>query len=175
MIKTADHLVEYALKEFEAPLIGYAATILHDHDKARDVVQDTFIRLYKQDIKKVQTGLKSWLYTVCRNRALDVLRKEKRIVSMDDEVLTQQESNLGAPSQIAENHERVEHVMQQMESLTENQQQVIRLKFEQGMSYQEISEATGLSSSNVGFLLHNGLKKLRQKLSATPSTKGGNK
>ncbi len=50
----------------------------------------------------------------------------------------------------------------ELESLSENQQLVIRLKFEQGMSYQEISEQTGLTSSNVGFLLHNGLKKLRE-------------
>ena len=45
--------------------------------------------------------------------------------------------------------------------LSENQREVILLKFEQGLSYEEISEVTGLSSGNVGFLLHTGLKRLR--------------
>ena len=67
--------------EFESPLIGYAATILNDPDRARDVVQDTFIRLCQQDPGKVRDHLKSWLFTVCRNRALDLLRKDKRTQS----------------------------------------------------------------------------------------------
>jgi len=53
MITTPDQLVEHALKEYESPLIGYAMTILKDIDRSRDVVQDTFIRLYKQDVEKV--------------------------------------------------------------------------------------------------------------------------
>ena len=111
---------------------------------------------------KVKSGLKSWLFTVCRNRALDVLRKEKRTVSVDDEILQKEPSNVTSPDLSADRHERLDEVHQKMVSLSENQQLVIRLKFEQGMSYQEISEQTGLSSSNVGFLLHNGLKKLRE-------------
>jgi RNA polymerase sigma-70 factor (ECF subfamily) len=162
MITTSEQLVEHALKEYESPLIGFAIGIVRDHDRARDVVQDTFIRLYKQDVDKVKSGLKSWLFTVCRNRALDVLRKEKRTVSVDDEILQKEPSNVTSPDLSADRHERLDEVHQKMESLSENQQLVIRLKFEQGMSYQEISEQTGLSSSNVGFLLHNGLKKLRE-------------
>ena len=164
MITTSEQLVEHALKEYESPLIGFAIGIVRDHDRARDVVQDTFIRLYKQDVDKVKSGLKSWLFTVCRNRALDVLRKEKRMVSVDDEILQKEPSNVTSPDLSADRHERLDEVHQKMESLSENQQLVIRLKFEQGMSYQEISLQTGLSSSNVGFLLHNGLKKLRETL-----------
>jgi RNA polymerase sigma factor (sigma-70 family) len=164
MITTSEQLVEHALKEYESPLIGFAIGIVRDHDRARDVVQDTFIRLYKQDVDKVKSGLKSWLFTVCRNRALDVLRKEKRMVSVDDEILQKEPSNTVSPDLSADRHERLDEVHQKMESLSENQQLVIRLKFEQGMSYQEISLQTGLSSSNVGFLLHNGLKKLRETL-----------
>ncbi|MFD2159133.1 RNA polymerase sigma factor [Rubritalea tangerina] len=164
MITTPEQLVEHALKEYESPLIGFAIGIVRDQERARDVVQDTFIRLYKQDVEKVKGGLKSWLFTVCRNRALDVLRKEKRMVASDETLFENEASNVAAPDSSADVHERLEEVQKTMEALSENQQKVIRLKFEQGMSYQEISEATGLSSSNVGFLLHNGLKKLRELL-----------
>jgi DNA-directed RNA polymerase specialized sigma24 family protein len=79
MVTSREDFVKQALVDFESPLIGYATTFLHDAERARDVVQDTFIRLYQQDIDKVSGGLKAWLFTVCRNRALDVIRKEKRI------------------------------------------------------------------------------------------------
>lgn len=162
MITTADELVEHALKEYESPLIGYAMTILKDLERSRDVVQDTFIKLYKQDVEKVKAGLKSWLYTVCRNRALDVLRKEKRMVSVDDEILGLEHSKLPAPDTATDNHERIEQLVEMLDKLSDNQREVIMLKFQQGMSYDEISTKTGLSSGNVGFLLHNGLKKLRE-------------
>lgn len=162
MISTADELVEYALAEYESPLIGYAMSILKDLERARDVVQDTFIRLYKQDVEKVKGGLKTWLYTVCRNRALDVLRKEKRMVVVDDEMFSYTASKDPSPDTLADQHERVSQLMGYLETLSENQKEVILLKFQQGMSYQEISVATGLTTGNVGFLLHNGLKKLRE-------------
>lgn len=162
MISTADELVEHALKEYESPLIGYAMTILKDLERSRDVVQDTFIRLYKQDVEKVKGGLKTWLYTVCRNRALDVLRKEKRMISVDDEILSQEASHAPAPDAATDNHERIEQLMEILDKLSDNQKEVIMLKFQKGMSYDEISKATGLTSGNVGFLLHNGLKKLRE-------------
>ena len=44
-----EELVREALEEFERPLVAYAASILRDADRARDVVQDTFIKLYEQE------------------------------------------------------------------------------------------------------------------------------
>ncbi|MCP5534748.1 MAG: sigma-70 family RNA polymerase sigma factor [Akkermansiaceae bacterium] len=162
MVETSAELVERAVSEYESPLIGYAKTIVHDLDRARDVVQDTFIRLYQQDASKVSDGLKSWLFTVCRNRALDVLRKERRLVSVDDEILAAEDSGVETPGQITADHERVEMVKSYIARLPENQATVILLKFEEGYSYQEISDATGLSSGNVGFLIHTGMKRLRE-------------
>ena len=166
MIDTHDEFVERALAEYESPLIGYAVGFLHDADKARDVVQDTFIRLYQQDIAKVRDGLKTWLFTVCRNRALDVLRKEKRMVALKDEKLEKMPTREENPLEMADWDERVAQVHKALARLSENQREVIRLKFEQDLSYKEISEITGLSSGNVGFILHVGLKKMRTLLPA---------
>jgi len=156
-----EDFVKQALADYESPLIGYAVGFLHDVDRARDVVQDTFIRLYQQDREKVQDGLKTWLYTVCRNRALDVLRKEKRMVGMEDEKLLKIPSTRRSPAERTDLKERISQLKEFLNQLSENQREVILLKFEQGLSYQEIAEVTHLSSSNVGFILHTGLKKLR--------------
>lgn len=150
--------------DFESPLIGYAATILNDADRARDVVQDTFVRLCQQDIAKVRDGLKSWLFTVCRNRALDLLRKDKRTQPLE-EIRWQKVAGPGLqPDEQTDFDERLASVMKMLDRLSDNQREVILLKFQQGLSYQEIQNITGLSSGNIGFLIHTGLKRLRDLL-----------
>ena len=66
------------------------------------------------------------------------------------------------PSAAAEQKDSMARVLQQLDRLPDNQQDVIRLKFQNELSYREISEITGLTVSNVGFLLHVGLKRLRE-------------
>ena len=164
MAETREQFVERALAEFESPLIGYAVTILHDLERARDVVQDTFIRLCQQEPNKIRESLKTWLFTVCRNRAFDVLRKDKRIQPLDEVRWKRVAGPDLAPDQQAAHDERIAQVMQSLERLSANQREVILLKFQQGLSYQEIVEVTGLTSGNVGFLIHTGLKRLRDTL-----------
>jgi RNA polymerase sigma-70 factor (ECF subfamily) len=55
-------------------------------------------------------------------------------------------------------------VLRVLDMIPENQQEVIRLKFQNGFSYREISGVTGLSVTNVGFLIHTGLKSIRQRM-----------
>ena len=165
-IESQSDLVQRALTEFEGALIGYAASILHDVERARDVVQDTFVKLYQQEPGKIAEGaLKSWLYTVCRNRSFDILRKEKRMSVVENETMERLEVTDDSPSEAAEREEKHSEVMRFLDRLPPNQKEVIRLKFQGDMSYKEISEVTSLSVSNVGFLMHTGLKRLRQLLS----------
>ena len=63
-----------------------------------------------------------------------------------------------------EKSETAEGLMQQVERLPDRQQEVLRLKFNVGLSYKEIADVTGLSSTNVGFILHTAISKLRQRL-----------
>ncbi len=164
MSDSKEHFIEQAMADYESPLLGYASTILHDLDRARDVVQDTFIRLCQQDIPKVRDNLKSWLFTVCRNRALDLLRKDKNIQPID-EIRWQRIAGPDLPpDQQFDQDERFAQVMKYLDRLSANQREVILLKFHQGLSYQEITKITGLSSGNVGFLIHTGLKRLRELL-----------
>ena len=162
MVQTQEQFIEWALKEYERPLIGYAQGFVHDWERARDVVQDTFIRLCQQDMAKVRDGLKTWLFTVCRNRALDVLRKDSRLVEMDEKKLLTIPGNTVSAADMLEKEELQERLEGYLKRLTPNQREVIVLKFQQGLSYEEISQVTGLSNGNVGFLLHHALKRLRE-------------
>lgn len=156
--------IRAALAQFEGPLIRYAQRITGDAERARDVVQETFLRLCREDRAKLDGRLPEWLFTVCRNKALDVRRKERRMITMATTDMGQSPSRDMPPAQQAEQQDSASHVLQLLDALPANQQEVIRLKFQNGLSYKEISAVTGLSVSNVGFLIHRGIKSLRERM-----------
>src|SRR5258708_845972 len=74
--------IRQAVDRYEGPLTLYAARLLGgDVERARDVVQDAFLRLWEADRVSVDGHLAQWLYRVCRNRTLDVRRKESRMTT----------------------------------------------------------------------------------------------
>ena len=108
----------------------------------------------------------AWLFTVTRNRALDHLRKNRRIIPMtlpDDRPCA-----APGPAATLERRESAASLFSLLDALSPNQREVIRLKFQNDLSYREIADVTQLSVTNVGFLLHTGLKKLRALLREQP-------
>lgn len=158
------HWIRDALAKHQNSLIRYAYGITGDLERARDVVQDTFLRLCRQPREKVEDHLAQWLFRVCRNRALDVLEQENRMTSLNIVPSGIWESPAPSPGHRLEQKDQLQQVSRILEGLSENQQEVIRLRFESGLSYREISEITGLTVSNVGFLLHTALKKIRERM-----------
>jgi len=161
--------VPSVLAEFEQPLTRYAAHITGDAERAREVVQDTFLKLLRQKPAQIRDHLAQWLYTVCRNRALDVLRKERRMTGISDAQLQLQAHSGPAVSATLEQEEQLKDILKILNTLPVNQQEVIRLKFQSDLSYQEISQITSFSVSNVGFLIHTGLKAIREKVHIQPA------
>lgn len=149
------------LEEYEAPLTRFAHGILGELDRARDVVQETFLRLCRESPENLDGHLRQWLYTVCRNKAIDILRKERRMTQLSAKHLILSQAREFEPAFAAESQDETGLVLQLITQLPLEQQNVIRLKFERGLSYREISEASGLTISHVGFLIHRGLKTIR--------------
>jgi RNA polymerase sigma factor (sigma-70 family) len=158
--------VQSALERHESSLLRYAASITGDAEQARDIVQDTFLRMCAEEPASLEGKLTEWLFTVCRNRALDVQRKEQRMTPLTEMDMETRETAEPSPAAAAETRDSVARAMQFLDLLPPNQREVIRLKFQSGLSYQEISRVTKLSVTNVGFLIHTGIKTLRQKLTA---------
>jgi RNA polymerase sigma factor (sigma-70 family) len=159
--------LERTIAEQQPPLIRYATRLLGgDADRARDVVQDTFVKFMAQPVEAVNGHAVEWLFTVCRHRALDVLRKEgrmKRFAEGEAERVTAGEARPGRELENAELHAAL---LRLIEHLPANQQEVVRLKFQNGFSYKEISRITTLSVSNVGFLIHTAVTRLRTEFAA---------
>jgi RNA polymerase sigma-70 factor (ECF subfamily) len=157
--------VRAAVERYEGPLVLYARHVLGgDAERARDVVQDTFLRLIGQDRAKVGPHLTEWLYTVCRNLAIDVRRKEQRMQRLSDADADSAASGAPDPGAHSEQDDAMTLVLRGLKQLPRNQQECIRLKFQGGLSYKQISAVTNLTVTNVGFLIHTGLKTLRMRL-----------
>jgi RNA polymerase sigma factor (sigma-70 family) len=152
--------------QYEGALLRYAAGILGDVERGRDVVQETFLRLLKSDRGPADDHLAEWLFTVCRNRALDVYRKERRMRPLSEYAERSQPSREPAPPTAADQREQAGRVVSALKKLPPNQQEVLRLKFQNGFSYRQIAGITGLSVSNVGFLIHTGIQNLRKQFRA---------
>lgn len=161
--------VRKVIEEYEAPLLRYAARLSGNLESARDLVQDTFLRLCSEDSEQLGERVAPWLYRVCRSRAVDAFRKEHRMKPLEDTALEMLESAAPTPIEALDREETESQVLKALSALPKNQQEVIRLKFQEGFSYREISEVTGHSVSNVGFLIHAGMKTLRQRLAGSPA------
>lgn len=165
----AGNEIRRLLDRCQTPLIHYAVRITGDLERARDVVQDTFLQLCSENLASLNGHLEPWLFTVCRNRAFDVLRKEERMNAVSEIHAPEPDDDQAEPLAELDQAQRLSQVLKILETLPANQQEVIRLKFEGEMSYKEISQITGLSVSNVGFQIHAGLKAIRLQLSEQSS------
>lgn len=110
--------------------------------------------------------VEAWLFTVTRNRALDHVRKYSRIIAMP--MPEERPSEDPSPDEELAARDSADSLMGLLDSLSANQREVVRLKFQNDLSYKEIADVTGLTVTNVGFLLHVALKKLRTLLEETP-------
>lgn len=138
-------------------LTRYAGRFVRDESAAQDVVQTAFIRLFRlDDARKPSPGsLKSWLYRVTHNAAVDHIRAEQRRKRLHEEHADVEKAN--RPDG---NDSRMSDVLAKVHVLPEKEQQVLLLRLQEGLSYTEISEITGLKEGYVGYLLHNAVKKL---------------
>ena len=169
VINPAALLLRSAMSDFEIPLTKFAVSILGDLEQARDVVQDTFLKLYKQDPEKVRQKVKSWLFTVCRNHCYDLIKRNRRTSNLEEDEISYIASSEDNPFQVIsflegreEIDEKIKILYSLIEELPSRQREVMRLKFQANLSYKEIAETIGISTSNVGFVMHSALKKLRE-------------
>lgn len=154
-----------ALQENESRLVRYAARLLRgDLEGARDVVQHAFLRLCDQSAEAVGDHVEKWLFTVCRNRALDLLRASGRLKSLEE--LERQGLNGHAgktevdPATKAEEKELAEALRRMVEHLPAAQREALDLWIE-GFSYREIAEIVSKQEGHIRVLVHRGLTNLR--------------
>lgn len=155
-----------ALDHYEGRLLRYAQRLLGDLDQARDVVQFVFLRLCDQSPDEIDDRLAQWLYTVCRNRALDLLRSNGHVgwaMPTTDQTggHSPPYSREVDPADTAEQVELHALLRTLIEELPSNQREALDL-WSDGFSYQQIAAIIDRQEGHVRVLVHRGLKALRE-------------
>jgi RNA polymerase sigma factor (sigma-70 family) len=161
--ESKEEQVHALLRRFQIPLVQFATRITGDRERARDIVQETFVKFQRNGALPKESEPATWLFTVCRNGALNVCRKERRMMYLDEELLQSRESKQPLPFERIEQEEAAGFLMRIVATLPPRQQEVLQLKFQNDLSYQQIAEITKTTANNVGVLIHTALKTLRQR------------
>lgn len=149
--------------QLESPLIAYVQRRIGNSETAQDIVQEAFVRLCQQDWPQIESYATAWLYQTCRNRAIDILRREGRMsaIHTGTDVSKLHDQSGSEPEKHASDCEQISIMKTQIENLPEQQQEVLRLRLHDGLSYKQIAQVTGLTATNVGYLLHKAVSSLR--------------
>lgn len=151
----------------EVPLVAYVRRHLWgDLESARDIVQDAFMKLCQEAWPEIEPHATAWLYRTCRNRAIDISRREGRMSAIHTgaSIANLQDRADQGPDLRAEEAEQLDQLRAGVGQLTEQQQEVLRLRLHDGLSYRQIAEVTGLTITNVGYHLHHAISQLRTRL-----------
>jgi RNA polymerase sigma-70 factor, ECF subfamily len=167
------------VRRFETPLLRYARCLCSD--AAEDIVQDVFLRLARtpptlppdtsEFTDRGSAALASWLHRVARNRAMELLRSDRR--------RTARELATAATEPTANEFDRVDAsdtkivVERALARLSDDQREVLILRLLSDRSYREIAEITGRKIGTVGWLIAVGMAALTRELSPKGAVKHG--
>jgi len=154
------------LDRYEAPLVRYAAAIVGDGDSAREAVQHAFLQLCEQSGEELRGREVPWLFRVCRNKALDLVRLRRRYTGNGEAELAMLAGREPDPAETIERQDLCGELDRLLAELPPSQREAIHLWCE-GFSYREIAKIAAVSEGNVRVLVHRGICKLRQSFGVT--------
>ena len=139
-----------------------ALRIVRDHEEARDVVQDSLVKIWNKREKLENVDNKeAYSMTITRNMAIDKLRSKKINASDITEQFNLKTKDANPERQtIAKNEYAI--VMDFINSLPDNHRTVLELRDIEGYSYKEISEMTGYSLEKVKVYLHRARMRIKE-------------
>lgn len=130
---------------------------IKDEDEAKDIVQDTYEKLWIKSSDVDYNKVKSYLFSAAYHTMIDKIRKNKRITAIADF-----EDNIGSYTGYYNGLSEV--LNEAIERLPEIQRSVILLRDYEGYPYDEIAEITGLSESQVKVYIYRGRLALKKYL-----------
>ena len=144
----------------ESPLLRFAFGLVGQRETAEDLVQEAFLKLHNHWNEVHQP--RPWLFRSVRNLALNHIRDHKRESPIDDS----HEPPADSPQPDAQlgRLEAIGSLQLLISELDPAERQLIALKYRDNLKYEQISQQTGLSVSNVGYKLHHTLKSLADAL-----------
>ena len=158
----------WVVQTHQRMLFSLALKMLCDEEEAKDLVQETFIRVW-QSIRSYdpERTFTTWIYTIASHLCLDRLKRTSRLVAMpDDKLVVQRFASESDSQHRLENQEWVAIVRTMAEGLSNKQRLVFTLCQLEGISSEETEEITGLDARQVKSNLYVARQTIRKRLIA---------
>lgn len=146
-------------------LYGYIYSITGNHHLSEDIISETYLRM----VEKIDTytfygaPFKAWLYRIAHNLAINAMKRERNTVDVDS---TTAIAPTGDPAATIEARLETEALRSALAELTEEQQQVVLLRFVAGQTSREVAEALDKSENAVKQMLFRALRSLGRLMEA---------
>ena len=163
--KDKDRAFSELLDVYQERMYWHIRKIVLTHEDANDVLQNTFLRVYR-NIEKFEgkSSLLTWIYRIAYNESLRFLEKEKkRRHSSMEEVSSGQLGKL-KESEYFDGDELHRRLLQIVEALTEKQRRVFQMKYFDDLSFREISEILDVSENTLKSSYYAAVKTIEEKI-----------
>jgi len=163
--------MDVLVSRYHAKLLDFAYRRLHDRDRAADIAQSAFIRVFEASSTfQSKSSFKTWLYTITMNLVRDDfrrrnVRKESLISEMEAmESLAAEKSPAVSMETSVADRMAASEMWSAIERLPESQRSALTLRFRHDLTYDEIAQVMGAPSGTVKSWIHFALKRLRDEL-----------
>lgn len=154
-----DDELERLFKLYHTPLVRYLTRRLGDRDWADEVAQETFLRALRQD---ALTSERSWLFAVATNLVRDDARKDERRRRHLQLLAAEERDRVSEPEPTSlERAQEGAMARRAVESLAERDRLALLMR-EEGLDYNEIADALGLSVGSIGTTLARARRRLAE-------------
>jgi len=166
---------EVLVKRYQDRLVNYIGGIVHDHDRAVDLCQEAFIRVFRNAHRyRGKYQFSTWLYRIATNLAIDEIRRRQRkgrfrfqnfldLLQSEEQELPLPDTR-HCPERALDKKEKSERLQVAIDSLSEKYKLAFILKEVQGLSYEETGQVLNISLGTVKSRIHRAKMLLREKL-----------
>jgi|TARA_B110000261_G_C12859425_1_gene267747 RNA polymerase sigma-70 factor (ECF subfamily) len=153
------------IKEYQQPLYWHIRKIVFDHEDADDVLQNTYIKVFK-NIKNFrgESKLFSWMYRIATNEALTFIKQKSRKLGLSLNEFNEKQVNQLEADVYFEGDAIALKLQLAVANLPEKQRLVFNLKYYEELKYDEISEILETSVGALKASYHHAVKKIKNEL-----------
>ena len=153
------------IKEYQQPLYWHIRKIVFDHEDADDVLQNTYIKIFK-NIKNFrgESKLFSWMYRIATNEALTFIKQKSRKLGLSLNEFNEKQVNQLEADVYFEGDAIALKLQLAVANLPEKQRLVFNLKYYEELKYEEISDILETSVGGLKASYHHAVKKIKNEL-----------
>ena len=163
--KSQNKSFEILLNNYKEPIYWHIRKIVLDHDDAHDVLQNTFIKVFKAiNGFKEQSKLYTWIYRIATNESLNFIKsKAKKHFKTSQEIMISQTNKLREDPYFDGDELQIK-LQELINTLPVKQKLVFQMKYEQEMKFKDISEILGTSEGALKASYHIAVKKIKKEI-----------